>query len=310
MTLALRRRDAASPALLLAACATLVLLLPPAERRAPGGAPPARQAASEPAFAEAKHPSLFYDARLFASAEAALATQPVRPMPGVRAIIVPHHLLAAPLILGPLRDLAATRTIRRLVVVGPNHTNSGGAPIITSERGWMTPYGGVAVDAQVTQALRAGGAAAEPDVITYEHSVAAIVPAIARELPGASVATLIVKSGATPAELERIAAALGELLLDDGTVLVAAIDFSHGLPEPTARSRNAESIALLRSMDAWGFRGLSNEYLDSPASATIALLAASAAGATAFELRADSTSADFLRDGGGAVTSYVSGYLY
>jgi AmmeMemoRadiSam system protein B len=229
-------------------------------------------------------------------------------MPGARALIVPHHWTAGPLIVGPLRDLAATREVRRVILIGPNHTNSGGATLITSDRRWSTPSGAAAPDGSALAALASAGAAVEPDVLRYEHSVAGIVPAVRHALPHASITPLIIKRTATNVDVARVAAALAPLLADEGTVIVAAVDFSHGLPPDAARVRNAETRAILDRLAASELLALGNEHLDSPAAVAISIEAARAAGITAFELRANATSAEFAPADDG-VTSYLVGYF-
>lgn len=307
MTVALRppRRigHAALPAMLLAVSLSSLL--------SPGlSLPGIHRDAAPTAGASLVHPVEFFDERAFALARRAVESQPRRPMPGARALIIPHHWTAAPLIVGPLRDLASTREVRRVILIGPNHTNSGRATMITSDRRWATPFGTTGEpDADAFAALASAGVGIEPDVLTYEHSVAGIVPAIRHALPGASIVPLIIKRTATSEDVARIAATLAPLLADEGTVIVASVDFSHGLPREVAQSRNAETRAILERMAASELLALGNDHLDSPAAIAVAIDAASAAGSTAFEVRADTTSAEFAPTGGG-VTSYLVGYFH
>lgn len=270
--------------------------------------PTTRPPGEQPVTAVAPHPAEFFDAREFALALRAIDATPARPMPGARALVIPHHWVAGSLILGALRDLAATGDVQRVVLVGPNHTNSGSAPWITSDRPWSTPFGTVEPDARALKTLTAVGVGLEPDVLTYEHSVAGIMPALRYMLPNADVVPLIIKSTVAPVDITRVAIALASLLDDPKTVIVAAVDFSHGQLEETAHARNLESRAILERMDASALLPLGNDHLDSPASVVLAIEAAQAAGATAFELRADKTSADFVAAPGG-VTSYLVGYF-
>ena len=118
-------------ALLLLACASSAIALwdgPPGARRPSASVAP-------------MHRTEFFDQRGFALAVRSVEARPPEPMPGARAIIMPHHWTAGPLIVGPLRDLAATREVRRVILIGPNHTNSGGSAVITSDGAWSTPFG-------------------------------------------------------------------------------------------------------------------------------------------------------------------------
>lgn len=75
-----------------------------------------------------------FDARAFARGRARLVGGP-SPMPGARAVVVPHHWPAGALIAAGLRDLAATRRIRRVVLIGPDHAHAGAAPATTAAGG-------------------------------------------------------------------------------------------------------------------------------------------------------------------------------
>jgi AmmeMemoRadiSam system protein B len=255
------------------------------------------------------HRAEFFDQRQFALAVRSVEARPPQPMPGARAIIVPHHWTAGSLIVGPLRDLAATREVRRVILIGPNHTNSGGATVITSDGAWSTPFGAVRPDVEVGRSLVSNDLAAfEPDVLTYEHSVGGIVPAIRYYLHEASIVPLIIKSMATEEQLRSLVEALAPFL-DKFTVIVAAVDFSHGLQVDVARGKNAETRLLLKRMASSELLRLGNEHLDSPASVGVAIEASRRAGAHRFELLADATSAEFA-PGQGEVTAYLVGYFH
>jgi len=275
-----------------------------------------RSAAAARSGAET-HPITFFDARAFAAARARVDGQPARPMRGARAIIVPHHWLAGDLILGGLRDAAAGaraagRPITRVILLGPNHVQAGRADVITSDRSWNTPFGPVEVDrAAVERLVRGGIALSQPVVLSYEHSVAGLVPAVALQLPGARIVPLAVRRDLGPPR----AAAAGEAvaaLAREGTLIVASIDFSHGLVAAAARERNARTLALLRALDVRAMHRLAAdhaEHLDGPGAAAVLVVAVRRLGATRFALRADATSADF----GGPpsdVTSYLTGYYH
>ena len=256
------------------------------------------------------HPLLFFDARAFATAEAATAAAPVSPIPEARGLLVPHHWVGGALITTPLRDLAASRLVRRVILIGPNHTNAGGAAVLTSDLPWETPFGLTEPDRPAVAALEAAGVARlDSEVLTYEHSVAGIVPAVRRYLPEAKVVPLVLRGGLPGAEIERLAAALAPLV-DEGTVLVAAVDFSHGLPAPAARARDGETLAVLQALEWAPLLRWGNEHLDSPASVAVLMETMRLLGAAAFELGANSNSGEVSGDLAAPVTSYFSGYFH
>jgi AmmeMemoRadiSam system protein B len=256
------------------------------------------------------HPLLFFDGRLFAAAEAATAATAVEPMPDARGLLLPHDWAGGAFVTTPLRDLAASRKVTRVILLGPNHTNAGGAAVLTSDLPWETPFGQAEADRGAVTVLAATGLVGlEPDVLTYEHSVAGIVPAVRRYLPEAKVVPLILRGGLSAEDVERLATALTPLM-DEGTVLVAAVDFSHGLPASVARQRDSETLALLSASDWAPLLRRGNEHLDSPASVAVLVETAGRLGATRFELRGNSNSGEISGDGASPVTSYIVGYVH
>jgi hypothetical protein len=257
--------------------------------------------------AEPAHPATFFDAAAFTRALARAA--PVRPLPGVRAIVIPHHWLAGSLIVEGLRDLAASRRWTRVVLIGPNHSGAGGASVSTSEWPWTTPFGRVEADRAAVRTLVGRGLAEpRPDVLTYEHSIDGIVPAIARFLPHARIVPLALRAHWTASEVDRLAAALAEIV-DEHTIVVASVDFSHYLSAGEARGRNTETIAALRSLDSRRILSFGNEHVDSPPAIAAVMETVRRLGATRFELRADTNSTEFGGSTLPPVTSYITGYF-
>jgi AmmeMemoRadiSam system protein B len=260
------------------------------------------------AQAQPAHALIFFDDRAFSLALArAEATDP-SPMPGARAVIVPHHWLAGRLILSGLRDLAASGDYRRIVLIGPDHVNAGDAAVTTSDRSWQTPFGLVQPDAgAIDRLISAGLVRSEPEVLTYEHSVAGIMPAIAYYLPEARVVPLVLRHDLTPLEVKRLAAALAPLL-DHSTAIVAAVDFSHYLSTNEARQQDRDTLAALRSLDSSSILSFGDEHLDSPASIGVLMEAMRLVGNTDFVLRENSNSSDMGGSLSAPVTSYIYGY--
>jgi AmmeMemoRadiSam system protein B len=273
-------------------------------RPAPTPAPAERAEAS-------RHPLRFYEPGAFARAWAAVNERPPRPLPpSARVLIVPHHWLAGELILRPLRDLAATRRVTRLVLAGPDHRNAGAGPVTTSALAWGTPFGTVRAEGRWVEALVGVGLArAEPQLLTDEHSVAGLVPALARALPGAAVVPLVLRGDADAGRVHDLAAALAARMRDDpAAVLVASVDFAHDVPVAAVPRLNGESRAALAALDERRVLGWGNDHLDAPEVVALAIGVARRLGATHFELLADAHAADFGASAALPVTSYVSGY--
>ena len=290
-------RWAVLPLPVLALLALAALLLVPE----PGGPPAGTRRAA--------HPVTFYDARAFSLSLEETAEIPVVPMPGARAIVVPHHWLAGQLILTSLRDLAAGGAYDRVIVIGPDHVGAASAGAATSDLPWETPFGLLQADAESVSRLAAEGAArVEPDTLSHEHSVAGIVPAIAYYLPDAAIVPLALRGDLDIGQVRALARMLVPLL-DDHTIAVASVDFSHYLSAPEARTRDAETLAAMEATDSQRILAFGNEHLDSPP--TIALLTEimRLLHRGEFTPRGNTNSGELSGLFRPPVTSYVTGYF-
>ena len=84
--------------------------------------------------------------------------------------IIPHHWLAGNLITGFFAALAAQeQPPGTVILIGPNHTNTGRARALTSDLPWSTPFGLVEPDRQHVETLvKAGLVQIGGDVLTPE----------------------------------------------------------------------------------------------------------------------------------------------
>ena len=73
-----------------------------------------------------------YDA---AYAQALPATLPAR----TQGLILPHYLLAAPLVAGAVSGIS--QPPQRVIIIGPDHLERARAAAVVSRASWLTPYG-------------------------------------------------------------------------------------------------------------------------------------------------------------------------
>jgi AmmeMemoRadiSam system protein B len=264
-------------------------------------------ATSTAQLAPATHPALFYDNATFFSSVRAAATLPL-PEGDVAGAIIPHDWRGGEYIAWLFRSLAKRHPPTTVILIGPNHDNEGYPGVLTSELAWSTPFGLVQPDRELIAALMGRGLVfIDEPVLATEHSVAGIMPAIAYYLPGAHVVPLIIRGDAGPKVAERLGQALASQL-DDTTLLVAAVDFSHDLVSSAAERNNAVTLAALRAGDSATLFTLDNRYLDSPESIAVLMASMASAGAGPFVLTADTNSAALRGDELAPTTSYLVGY--
>jgi hypothetical protein len=257
--------------------------------------------------AESSHPVAFFDERTFLEAVGQAEASPIEPMPGVRAVIVPHHWVGGYLILRGVRDLAASGDFMRVILVGPDHVGASGAPVSTSTFAWSTPYGQLEPDtAAINGLIQLGLAKPDPDVLGHEHSVAGIVHAIKYYMPAARIIPLVLRHDMTYAEVSDLAAAVAELM-DDHTAVVAAVDFSHYLSAPDAEAKDKETIATLENFDSQAIMRFGDDHLDSPPSIALIIELSRLVGAERFVLRESTNSGVLTGTLSPPVTSYIAG---
>ena len=255
------------------------------------------------------HPPLWFDEVSFS--EAVRNAPPTAEAAGhVVGGIIPHHWFAGHLITAFFAGLAAQEHPKTIILIGPNHTNSGLARMLTSDRAWSTPFGRVEADLDIIGALlETGLVELGGDALTPEHSVAGIMPAIRYYLPAARVVPIILAGSIGLAEAERLAVALTPLL-DEDTVLVAAVDFSHYLVQSEASVRDELTLEALRSFDSARLFTLGNDYLDSPPSIAVLLEAMRLVGSDSLALFENTNSGLLAGDELSPTTSYFAGYYH
>jgi AmmeMemoRadiSam system protein B len=183
----------------------------------------------------------------------------------------------------------ATVTIPpRAVVMGPNHTGLGFAPVALSPAdAWRTPLGRVGQAAPTSGAL-AGAPGASPDAAAHarEHSLEVQLPFLQRLRPDLEFTPLCL-SHLSYGECERLARAVAAAAAESGALLVASSDMSHYLPADEAREVDRRALEPLLALDAEGlYRRVHEEEISmcGVVPAVVMVLAARALGARRAEL--------------------------
>ena len=105
----------------------------------------------------------------------------------------------------------------------------------------------------------------DEDVLTREHAIGGINPFIKYYLPQTKIVPLILSGRMNLAEIDELANKLKNYL-DDQTVLVAPVDFSHYLTQAEAQEKDKVSWQIMQDFDYPKLLKLNNDYLDSPSS--------------------------------------------
>ncbi len=190
---------------------------------------------------DAEHVSQLLSPELYDQAYA-LAVPAVVP-PHTQGLILPHYLLGAPLIAGVVS--AVQEQPRRVIIIGPDHLDRAQSPAIVSRAAWKTPYGMIAPD-PAAALIPPDIAANQEDIFDVEHSIPTLVPFIKKSFPDATVLPVLVNHKLTP---ENAAALADALPVDEHTLVIASVDFSHYQPDRVARFHDRASRAALSFAD-------------------------------------------------------------
>jgi len=229
--------------------------------------------------------------------------------PDVRAVIVPHGgeaiRMAAEVIAGLAQCENRPGTI---ILIGPNHTIMG--PKIATTYAAFSAYDGLVLPREdLVRAVEGRGLAHVGDALFEdEHSLGILLPLLARYLPGARAAPLIFQKGASFNTAKQALDTLCELS-GPGTVIVASIDFSHGLSSREERPRRAAILECIRAFDSAGVLGLDGTYIDAPV-VLAALLQRMKEDGCAVELIAQANSSELLGREVPAATGYMTIVFY
>lgn len=220
---------------------------------------------------EIKLKPMFYEENNFFSAVE--KSKNIQAEKNIRAIVVPHHLLAGEYISG-LFKRASGENFSTIVVIGPNHENISQEILATTLGSWQTPQGEVETDqGLVNKFLSDFGEQSVLEAFQNEHSVGAMVPFIKYYFPKAKIVPVIINSYANMQDADKLSTWLNKNLPEHSLVIVST-DFSHYLDKAGADQNDLKMRQWIDDRNTEIIARLNNDYIDSPISlVTILLLA-------------------------------------
>jgi AmmeMemoRadiSam system protein B len=180
--------------------------------------------------------------------------------------IIPHHLLAAPLIAGFFESIAKQK-ITTVILLSPNHYGIGKHSVSSSDGTWKTLFGNLETDQTKISQLRNDKAVTlSNDIFQTEHGIYSITPFIKKTFPQAKIVPIMIKGGTPKQECDMLISSLNKII-DDQTILLVSSDFSHYLPSNQADQYDKESISAIESFDTTKILNIDHEKnIDSPES--------------------------------------------
>ncbi len=223
-----------------------------------------------------------------------------------KGAIVPHHDLASDLIAEALQKISFSSSPTRVVIIGPNHPDLGGYAALTGDIEWQHLGGKVQTDKEAVEKLVATTKVKKNNkLVAEEHSVFTLVPFVEYYFPQARVVPLILSSKLSIKKSEDLVKVLAPLI-DDATLVIASVDFSHYLStfQVTEKDRLTEKLIFAREYQKISL--LNNDYLDSPPSVMTVLMLMDASGVSKTELLRHSHSGELLQRDFESSTSYFT----
>ncbi len=223
--------------------------------------------------------------------------------------VVPHHLLADKMIADFFR-VASVRQPKTVIVVGPNHTGAGVSKVHTGSWNWITPFGILEADEEITSYLvEARIADTSFELMENEHSISAIVPYVKYFMPDAKIIPILVSGTYSLEEAKYLGKLLASLTKEKECLFIASVDFSHYLSLEEANKMDAITKKALEERNIVQISYMDNDYMDSPGSIITLLAAMDEAEVYKQKMLGHSNSALITGNGNDYTTSYFT-YVY
>lgn len=168
----------------------------------------------------------------------------------IQGVIAPHHLLAAHNMANLFGRLEG-QEVKTVVIVGPNHFETGSYPILISEVAYVTPYGLLEPDlAVIEQLVQSGVVKHEEKPFEEEHAISTLVTFVKKTFPAARVVAVILKNDVSPEAAAQLGLKLDEFLPAE-SLFLASLDFAHHVDYETAVKFDQESLRVINDFDFW-----------------------------------------------------------
>jgi MEMO1 family protein len=160
--------------------------------------------------------------------------------------IVPHHDIAFYQIAHLVQNLP--RQTKEVILLAPNHENKGTNEVITTETSFGENWVGN-----------------NPQILDNEHGVVSVSKYLSNLRPEIKITPFVIKRSIEFQHLEKLKKFIFQRL-NNQTVVIASVDFSHYLSPEKASQKDELTLSLIENFDSRQLLELDETYLDSPAS--------------------------------------------
>lgn len=177
--------------------------------------------------------------------------------------ITPHHLLPS-FIIAEIFERIAQQGTQTIILLSPNHYDIGNAPVLASELSWNTPYGEIKSQNDIIYELtRKNYIETNEAVLDNEHGIAGLLPFITYYDNSIRIVPLILRQDLTKKQIQDLSKSIADVV-DEKTVVVASVDFSHYLNSAQAERNDEQTHKAIEKKDYNKLLQMNNDYLDSP----------------------------------------------
>lgn len=219
------------------------------------------------------------------------------------AVTVPHHDLVAADRSKYLAEIAKTESPETIILVSPNHFNTGKSDILTTGKIWDLGENKVEPQNKIIVKLPSDLVGNDENAFLGEHGIKNILPDIANHFPAAKILPIIIKQDVTK---EKVALLVDNLIknCNKDCLLITSVDDSHYQPASLSELHDSLTIRALNNLDEdliW------RAEVDSRQSLALSLAWSRAHSANSFHLYKNTNSGIIAGDRDAEATSYIFG---
>lgn len=223
----------------------------------------------------------------------------------IKGGIIPHDLFPGFIIADFFKKLSFQNP-KTIIMIGPNHYEKGNFKALSSIYSWETPYGTLNPERDFIDVLLSKNLLQiDEEVLPYDHAVSAILPFIKYYISNAKVVPVLLKRGFSENESDILASEIAGMV-DEGTVIIASVDFSHYLTGEEAKKKDEITLKIMQDFDYPKLYPLNNDYMDSPPSIGVLLKVMQKLGSTNSKILFHTNSGELQKNSGIETTSYFS----
>lgn len=224
--------------------------------------------------------------------------------------IVPHDFSVGFMNIELIRKLILQKP-KLIILLGPNHYEKGESQIAVYDQDWQVKgFGVIRNDPEfVNDLLKNYFVKVNNEIFEQEHSIGNNMIHLYTYLPETKVVPIIFKKNCPLENLEALAKYLATKV-DDNTVILASVDFSHYLNSSEAQKMDTLTLQEMKKFNYEKILSFDSKNLDSPSSIVTLLMVMEKLKKTKMGILRHINSAEIKKSSSAPTTSYYSIIFY